>query len=78
MTASQIREMNEEILVIPNGQKPLKVSITPAYKQSSLRKKMEMKQDDEAQEQLPEYTIQYIDLAPFRKEKQHLVTNDWL
>jgi type IV secretory pathway TraG/TraD family ATPase VirD4 len=69
MTASQIREMNEEILVIPNGQKPLKVSITPAYKQSSLRKKMEMKQDDEAQEQLPEYTIQYIDLAPFRKEK---------
>ena len=73
LTATQIREMDEEVLVIPSGQKPLKVKITPAYKQARLRKKMAMEQveyeeDKDTQEASKPitYSIQYIDLDPFR------------
>lgn len=65
MYASEIREMDNEILVIPNGQKPLKVKFTPAYKQSRLRKRLAMVAEHQLEEPL-EYSIQYIDLSPYR------------
>lgn len=68
MYASEIRELDKEILVLPNGQKPLKVKVTPAYKQFKLRKRLAMEADTEIKD-LVDYSIQYIDLAPYRKVK---------
>jgi type IV secretory pathway TraG/TraD family ATPase VirD4 len=65
MFASQIRQMDSEVLVLPNGQKPLKVKVTPAYKQSQLRKRLAMVAEHQLEEPL-EYSIQYIDLSPYR------------
>ena len=65
--ASEIRELNNEIIVLPNGQKPLKVKVTPAYKQSKLRKRLAMKNDIPT-EDIMNYSIQYIDLEPYREE----------
>lgn len=62
--ASEIRELDNEIIVLPNGQKPLKVKVTPAYKQSKLRKRLAMKNDTPA-EDIVNYSIQYIDLTPY-------------
>ncbi|WP_396602073.1 type IV secretory system conjugative DNA transfer family protein [Algibacter sp. R77976] len=65
MYASEIRELDSEIIVLPNGQKPLKVKVTPAYKQSKLRSKLAMQNDIETDSVL-DYNIQYIDLSPFK------------
>ncbi|WP_299111984.1 type IV secretory system conjugative DNA transfer family protein [uncultured Winogradskyella sp.] len=68
MYASEIREMDDEILVITNGQKPIKVRTKPAYKQSKLRKRLAMELDTEVQEEPMDYNIQYIDLSPYKDE----------
>ncbi len=66
MHASEIREMDDEIIVLPNGQKPLKVKITPAYKQSKLRKRMKMEMPQDTTETPSEYLVQFIDLEPYQ------------
>jgi type IV secretory pathway TraG/TraD family ATPase VirD4 len=63
--ASEIRELDDQIIVLPNGQKPLKLKVTPAYKQGRLRRQMAMQAYIEDGETL-ENTIQYIDLEPYR------------
>jgi len=70
MTASEIREMDGELLVIPNGQKPLKVKAKPAYMQSRLKRRLATP-IPEGQEQQVDYSIQYIDLTPYRKENNN-------
>ncbi|SDW81704.1 Type IV secretory system Conjugative DNA transfer [Lutibacter oricola] len=68
LTAPEIRELDNEIIVLVNSQKPLKVKVTPAYKQSRLRKQLDMVAlVHEQDEELIEYTIQYIDLTPYKK-----------
>lgn len=64
MTSSEIREMSNEALILPSGQKPLKVPITPAYKQPELVRKLNLR----SQNPLPveNFTVSYIDLTPFR------------
>ena len=64
--ASEIRELDNEVIVLPNGKKPLKVKVTPAYKQSRLRKRLAMESTTNSDQPI-EYTIQYIDLEPYRK-----------
>ncbi|WP_452225597.1 type IV secretory system conjugative DNA transfer family protein [Lacinutrix chionoecetis] len=66
MSANAIREMDHEILVIPNGQKPLKMKVTPAYKQIRLKKKLALEIEENLEEFVPQYTIQYIDLEAYR------------
>lgn len=63
MTASEIREMNE-ILVLISGEKPLKVPITPAYKQPDLVRKLNLR--SRRQPQPINYAVSYIDLSTFR------------
>ncbi len=63
--ASEIRELDDQIIVLPNGQKPLKLKVTPAYRQRRLRKQLAMEASTDDGETL-EYTIQYIDLEPYR------------
>ncbi|MCK8479052.1 type IV secretory system conjugative DNA transfer family protein [Psychroserpens algicola] len=74
MYANEIRELDTEILVIPNGQKPLKVKITPTYKQSKLRKRLAM-EFQEGTDENTEYSIQYIDLSPYRNENEEQLNN---
>lgn len=64
LTASEIREMKDEILVIPSGDKPLKVSVTPAYKQSELFRKLNLRSQNRPP--VENFTISYIDLTPYR------------
>ncbi len=71
MHASEIRELDNQILVLPNGQKPLKVRVTPAYKQRRLRKQLAMELQDNQIGDVAKYTIQYIDLKPYRKEDKN-------
>ncbi|MFC5044103.1 type IV secretory system conjugative DNA transfer family protein [Aquimarina hainanensis] len=66
--ASEIRELDNEIIVLPNGQKPLKLKVTPAYKQRKLRKRLAMEVDNKMQD-VADYTIQYIDLTPYSTVK---------
>lgn len=64
MTASEIREMKNEILVIPSGEKPLKVSITPAFKQPILVRKLQIRP-----QRMPpptNYSVSYLDLSSYR------------
>jgi type IV secretory pathway TraG/TraD family ATPase VirD4 len=64
MTASEIREMKNEILVIPSGEKPLKVSITPAFKQPGLVRKLQIRP-----QRMPpptNYSVSYLDLSSYR------------
>lgn len=68
MHASEIREMDDEILVLTSGKKPIKVRTKPAYKQSKLRKRLAMTLDADTTETPVDYTIQYIDLEPYRKD----------
>lgn len=63
--ASEIRELDDQIIVLPNGQKPLKLKVTPAYKQKRLRRQLAMTANTEDGGTL-EYIIQYIDLEPYR------------
>ncbi len=64
MTASEIREMKDEILVIVSGEKPLKVPITPAFKQPALVRKLNLR--SQRRQPAPNYTVTYLDLTPFR------------
>ena len=64
MTASEIREMKDEILVIPSGEKPLKVPITPAYKQKLLVAKLNTR--PRSKPQPVQYSVSYIDLSIYR------------
>lgn len=66
--ASEIRELDDEIIVLVNGQKPLKVKVTPAFKQTKLRKQLSLHPEPITKEEFPlEYTIQYIDLEPYNR-----------
>ena len=67
--ANEIRELDNEIIVLPNGKKPLKVKVTPAYKQSKLRKRLAMEADDQTDE-IVDFCIQYIDLSEYRNQEQ--------
>jgi type IV secretory pathway TraG/TraD family ATPase VirD4 len=64
MTASEIREMKDEVLVIPSGEKPLKVPITPAHKQKLLVAKLNTR--PKSKPQLVQYSVSYIDLSIYR------------
>ncbi len=64
MTASEIREMKDEILVIPSGEKPLKVPITPAYKQKLLVAKLNTR--PKSKPQPVQYSVSYLDLSIYR------------
>ena len=65
MTASEIREMTkDEILIIPSGDKPLKVHVTPAYKQPELVRKLNLRSQNP--QPVENFTVSYIDLTPFR------------
>lgn len=64
MTASEIREMKDEILVIVSGEKPLKVPITPAFKQPALVRKLNMR--SQRRQPVSNFTVSYIDLTPYR------------
>ena len=64
MTASEIREMKDEVLVLISGEKPLKVPITPAYKQPELVRKLNLRSQNS--QPVENFTVSYIDLTPFR------------
>lgn len=64
MTASEIREMKDEILVIVSGEKPLKVPITPAFKQPDLVRKLNMR--SQRRQPVPNYSVSYLDLSQYR------------
>lgn len=64
MTASEIREMKDEILVIPSGEKPLRVRITPAYKQRELVAKLNTR--PKSKPQPVQYSVSYVDLSIYR------------
>lgn len=64
MTASEIREMKDEILVIVSGEKPLKVPITPAFKQPDLVRKLHLR--SQRRQPTPNYTVSYLDLSQYR------------
>ncbi|MET3536706.1 type IV secretory system conjugative DNA transfer family protein [Chryseobacterium limigenitum] len=64
MAASEVREMKDQILVIPSGDKPLKVSVTPAYKQPELVRKLNMRSQNP--QPVENFTVSYIDLTPYR------------
>lgn len=67
--ASEIRELDNEIIVLPNGKKPLKVKVTPAYKQSKSRKRLTM-EADAPMDEMVDYSIQYIDLSQYKNQEQ--------
>ena len=64
MTASEIREMKDEVLVLISGEKPLKVPITPAYKQPELVRKLNLRSQNS--QPVENFTVSYIDLTSFR------------
>ncbi len=64
MTASEIREMKDEILVIPSGEKPLRVPVIPAFKQSELVRKLRL--SFRQRQPVQNFTVSYIDLTPYR------------
>lgn len=64
LTASEIREMKDEVLVLISGEKPLKVPITPAYKQPELVRKLNLRSQNP--QPVENFTVSYIDLTPFR------------
>lgn len=64
MTASEIREMNDEILVLISGEKPLKIPTTHAYKQVELVRKLNLR--SQSQRQPSPCTVNYIDLSLYR------------
>jgi type IV secretory pathway TraG/TraD family ATPase VirD4 len=73
MTASEIREMKNEILILPSGEKPLKVTITESYKQSKLMKRLKMKPQEEEKKNT-QFNIQYIPLEEYKKNKTETIT----
>jgi len=69
--ASEIQQMKDEVLVLVSGEKPIKTKITPAYKQPRLKKYLDMKRK-ENEAPVANYSIQYIDLQPYKDR----VTNE--
>lgn len=64
MTASEVREMKDQIIVLPSGDKPLKLKITPAFKQKDLILKLQLPYQN-----LFRHTplfVSYLDLNPYR------------
>ncbi len=68
LTASEIRELKDEILIIPSGEKPLKVNVVPTYKQKNLIKRLEMESSDENVIPILDYTVQYLNLDEYREQ----------
>lgn len=67
MTASEIRELDKEILVVPSGKKPLKVKVTESFKQRELVSRLNMEMPETNEEEIPlEYTVQYLPLDEYR------------
>ncbi|QTE21083.1 TraM recognition domain-containing protein [Polaribacter cellanae] len=76
MTASEIRELKDEILIIPSGEKPIKVKVKPAYQQPQLMKRLALEPVEEDNLIAPlAYTTQYIDLDSYREEKPNSNNN---
>lgn len=69
--ASQIRELKDEILVITSGEKPLKLKVTPAYRQARLVKKLEMSPSQSNDPLSAAFSVQYFDLEPYRNQTQN-------
>tara|TARA_R110002051_G_scaffold181774_1_gene251335 strand:+ start:103241 stop:104662 length:1422 start_codon:yes stop_codon:yes gene_type:complete len=65
MYASEIQQMKDEVLVLVSGKKPIKTKITPAYQQRRLKKYLAMEPKEE-ETPIVEYSIQYIDLQPYK------------
>lgn len=65
MTASEIREMQNEIIVLPSGSKPLKVTITPAFQQKELMRKLKIRRRRQPMPQ--NHSVQYINLQAFKQ-----------
>lgn len=57
MTAHQIREMDGKVLVLTSGKKPIKVKVTPAYKERKLRRRLAMEAAEQSQESVANYSI---------------------
>jgi type IV secretory pathway TraG/TraD family ATPase VirD4 len=66
MSAHQIREMDGEVLVMTSGKKSIKLKVTPAYKQRKFRRRLAMELPEQSQESVVDYSIQYINLEPYR------------
>ena len=64
--ASEIQQLDGEILVLSSNKKPIRTKITPAYKQPKLQKYLQM-ESPVAEHPPVEYGIQYIDLDPYRE-----------
>ncbi len=64
MTASEIREMKDEIIVLSSGEKPLKVKIIPAFLQKELIRKLNI--NSNRQTTPVNYNVSYIDLNPYQ------------
>ena len=64
MTASEIREMKDQIIVLPSGDKPLKLTITPAFKQKDLMQKLQLPYQNPLRH-TPLF-VSYLDLTPYR------------
>ena len=64
MTAGEIREMQNEILVLPSGEKPLKIPITPAYMQRDLVAKLNTRPKRKLHP--VQYSVSYLDLSNYR------------
>ena len=72
MTADEIRQMPiDQILCITSGMKPLKLKVTPAYKQPELLKLLQMQEEEplllEASDELTEEELEDAAFADFAK-----------
>lgn len=64
MCATQIREMSNEVLVIPAGEKPLKIPTIAAYKQKNLTSKLQLTQRENPNP--INFCVSYIDLSNYQ------------
>ncbi len=64
MTASEIREMKNDIIVLPSGDKPLKITVTPAYQQRDPVRKLNLRR--RRQPTPINFQVQYINLSSYR------------
>lgn len=70
LTASEIRELDGEILILPSGAKPLKVKVTECYKQRKLMRRLVM--EPIAQEgKILKHSVTYIPLDTYRKTQNN-------
>lgn len=80
MSAQELREMKAKVLVVPSANKAYLTKITPAYKQRKFKKRLAMQppvvnQEGEDKEEIS-YSVQYIDLSPFRMREQQKQIQD--